>query len=217
MVVFFKYLFDERYLRGALRDNWLKLFDKQVGALPSQCRCGVDRAAGSMAASPAWTLPWNPWGVPCLPHQQRPWPPPPPPRMRMWGGHGRVCCAAPRAPQGQVTERESKPQATTTTVFRTSARGGLNWATAPGLRGLHPTLAPPPAPAPAHAVCGWHHSAAAGVQAEGRAAAGRTGGAGVLHKAHGARALAPAWFLRWSAATCWCCARSAWRALLAAA
>lgn len=37
MVVFFKYLFDERYLRGALRDNWLKLFDKQVGALPSQC------------------------------------------------------------------------------------------------------------------------------------------------------------------------------------
>ena len=31
MVVFFKYLFDERYLRGALRDNWLKLYDKQVG------------------------------------------------------------------------------------------------------------------------------------------------------------------------------------------
>uniref|UniRef100_A0A7S3QMQ0 Cilia- and flagella-associated protein 99 n=1 Tax=Dunaliella tertiolecta TaxID=3047 RepID=A0A7S3QMQ0_DUNTE len=29
MVVFFKYLFDERYLRGALRDNWLKLYDKQ--------------------------------------------------------------------------------------------------------------------------------------------------------------------------------------------
>jgi hypothetical protein len=31
MVVFFKYLFDERYLRGPLRDNWLKLYDKQVG------------------------------------------------------------------------------------------------------------------------------------------------------------------------------------------
>lgn len=31
------------------------------------------------------------------------------------------------------------------------------------------------------------------------------------------RALAPAWFLWWSATTCWCCARSAWRALLAAA
>lgn len=31
MVVFFRYLFDERYLTGALRDDWLKLYDKQVG------------------------------------------------------------------------------------------------------------------------------------------------------------------------------------------
>jgi hypothetical protein len=31
MVVFFRYLFDEEALRGALRDDWLKLYDKEVG------------------------------------------------------------------------------------------------------------------------------------------------------------------------------------------
>jgi hypothetical protein len=30
MVVLFRYLFDEGYLRGPLRDGWLKLYDKEV-------------------------------------------------------------------------------------------------------------------------------------------------------------------------------------------
>ncbi|GFH16445.1 uncharacterized protein HaLaN_12867, partial [Haematococcus lacustris] len=29
MVVFFRYLFDEQALQGALRDDWLKLYDKE--------------------------------------------------------------------------------------------------------------------------------------------------------------------------------------------
>ena len=33
MLVFFKYLFDETYLKEAVRDEWLKLYDKQVGCV----------------------------------------------------------------------------------------------------------------------------------------------------------------------------------------
>eukprot|EP00955_Chlamydomonas_euryale_P052745 355265-Chlamydomonas_euryale.AAC.1 len=29
LVVFFRYLFNEGYLRGAVRDDWLKLYDKE--------------------------------------------------------------------------------------------------------------------------------------------------------------------------------------------
>lgn len=29
--VFLKYLFDESRLRGAVRDDWLKIYDKEVG------------------------------------------------------------------------------------------------------------------------------------------------------------------------------------------
>lgn len=31
VVVFYRYLFDERYLKEAVRDDWLKLYDKEVG------------------------------------------------------------------------------------------------------------------------------------------------------------------------------------------
>ena len=31
MVVFFRYLFNESYLKAAVRDDWLKLYDKEVG------------------------------------------------------------------------------------------------------------------------------------------------------------------------------------------
>lgn len=31
VVVFYRYLFDERFLKEAVRDDWLKLYDKEVG------------------------------------------------------------------------------------------------------------------------------------------------------------------------------------------
>lgn len=40
--VFLKYLFDEAHLKEAVRDEWLKIYDKEVS----------DRAAGAAAGSP---------------------------------------------------------------------------------------------------------------------------------------------------------------------
>lgn len=53
VVVFYRYLFDERYLKEAVRDDWLKLYDKEVGGVEG-CWCGTGVWDAAMAVTNRW-------------------------------------------------------------------------------------------------------------------------------------------------------------------